>query len=216
LNYDKQHCNCIPLCYFSKPIIFKQRDLFACRYNEYILLNGSPGTNPDEDISDQDRTISNHSSPSRGGNSSTPITSVVNPNNSSLHCVQNHNSADEDDASISEGEGDGSEKHLRLSRGDRGSGGSNFSGGESDSSDVESVRLAPVVKGVDLPSAERLAKRLFALDGFKVSDVWRQLSKSNDFSRAVATEYLKFFEFKNESLDISLRNFLSVCPLRGE
>lgn len=94
--------------------------------------------------------------------------------------------------------------------------GSSFSGGDSDSSDVESMRVAPVVKAVDLPSAERLAKRLYSLDGFKVSDVWRHLSKSNDFSRAVATEYLKFFEFKDEQLDVSLRKFLAVCPLRGK
>jgi len=88
------------------------------------------------------------------------------------------------------------------------------SGGDSDGSDVESMRIA-VVKAVDLPSAERLAKRLYTLDGFKVSDVWRQLSKANDFSREVATYFLRYFEFKDQTLDVSLRKFLSVCPLRG-
>ena len=78
------------------------------------------------------------------------------------------------------------------------------------------MRVAPVVKAVDLPSAERLAKRLFSLDGFRVTDVWRQLCKCNEFSRAVATEYLKFFDFRDQPLDVSLRKFLSICPLRGK
>lgn len=47
-----------------------------------------------------------------------------------------------------------------------------------DESDVESIssfKFGP--KAVDLPSAVRLAKRLFTLDGFKKSDVSRHLSK---------------------------------------
>lgn len=47
-----------------------------------------------------------------------------------------------------------------------------------DGSDVESLHsyhYSP--KGVDLPSAVRLAKRLYSLDGFKKSDVSRHLSK---------------------------------------
>jgi PH/SEC7 domain-containing protein len=91
----------------------------------------------------------------------------------------------------------------------------NVSGGESDSSDVESMRVAPVTKAVDVPSAERLAKRLFQVDGFKSTDVWRHLSKNTDFNRVVAIEYLNFFTFKDETLDVSLRKFLGVCPLRG-
>lgn len=49
---------------------------------------------------------------------------------------------------------------------------------QEDESDVESLHsfhYSP--KAVDLPSAERLAKRLFTLDGFKKSDVSRHLSK---------------------------------------
>lgn len=45
-------------------------------------------------------------------------------------------------------------------------------------SDIESLRsfhYSP--KAVDLPSAVRLAKRLYSLDGFKKSDVSRHLSK---------------------------------------
>lgn len=47
-----------------------------------------------------------------------------------------------------------------------------------DESDVESLHsfhYSP--KAVDLPSAIRLAKRLYSLDGFKKSDVSRHLSK---------------------------------------
>lgn len=49
---------------------------------------------------------------------------------------------------------------------------------EDDCSDVESLHsfhYSP--KAVDMPSAIRLAKRLFHLDGFKKSDVSRHLSK---------------------------------------
>jgi len=47
-----------------------------------------------------------------------------------------------------------------------------------DGSDVESLHsyhYSP--KAVDMPSAIRLAKRLYSLDGFKKSDVSRHLSK---------------------------------------
>ncbi|CAB0003020.1 unnamed protein product, partial [Nesidiocoris tenuis] len=56
------------------------------------------------------------------------------------------------------------------------------SSGEEDS-DVESLHsyhYSP--KGVDMPSAVRLAKRLYMLDGFKKSDVSRHLSKNDDES----------------------------------
>lgn len=39
---------------------------------------------------------------------------------------------------------------------------------------------------------------------------------SNDFSRAVAEEYLKYFEFKGDSLDLALRKFLKQFSLSGE
>lgn len=111
-----------------------------------------------------------------------------------------------------------------------------------DGSDVESLHsyhFSP--KAVDIPSAERLAKRLYSLDGFKKSDVSRHLSKkycvwsprshrskftfqkqnsfffrSNDFSRAVADEYLKYFNFEKSTLDESLRQFLQQFSLSGE
>lgn len=88
---------------------------------------------------------------------------------------------------------------------------------QEDESDVESLHsfhYSP--KAVDLPSAERLAKRLFTLDGFKKSDVSRHLSKNNDFSRAVAEEYLKYFNFEGDSLDLALRKFLKQFSLAGE
>jgi PH and SEC7 domain-containing protein len=45
----------------------------------------------------------------------------------------------------------------------------------SDAESLHSFHYSP--KAVDLPSAERLAKRLYTLDGFKKSDVSRHLSK---------------------------------------
>nr|CAH7743278.1 unnamed protein product [Callosobruchus chinensis] len=86
-----------------------------------------------------------------------------------------------------------------------------------DESDVESLHsfhYSP--KAVDMPSAIRLAKRLYSLDGFKKSDVSRHLSKNNDFSRAVAEEYLKYFDFEKDTLDIALRKFLKQFSLTGE
>ncbi|XP_044727264.1 PH and SEC7 domain-containing protein isoform X2 [Chrysoperla carnea] len=86
-----------------------------------------------------------------------------------------------------------------------------------DDSDIESLHsfhYSP--KAVDLPSAIRLAKRLYSLDGFKKSDVSRHLSKNNDFSRAVAEEYLKYFNFERDSLDVALRKFLKQFSLTGE
>ncbi|KQS52503.1 uncharacterized protein Dere_GG11149, isoform G [Drosophila erecta] len=86
-----------------------------------------------------------------------------------------------------------------------------------DGSDVESLHsyhYSP--KAVDMPSAIRLAKRLHSLDGFKKSDVSRHLSKNNDFSRAVADEYLKHFTFEKKSLDQALREFLQQFSLSGE
>lgn len=46
---------------------------------------------------------------------------------------------------------------------------------ESDIESLHSFHYSP--KAVDLPSAIRLAKRLYSLDGFKKSDVSRHLSK---------------------------------------
>lgn len=39
---------------------------------------------------------------------------------------------------------------------------------------------------------------------------------SNDFSRAVADEYLKYFTFEHKTLDQSLREFLQQFSLSGE
>ncbi|CRL06997.1 CLUMA_CG019982, isoform A [Clunio marinus] len=86
-----------------------------------------------------------------------------------------------------------------------------------DGSDVDSLHsfhYSP--KAVDMPSAIRLAKRLYGLDGFKKSDVSRHLSKNNEFSRAVADEYLKYFQFEKKTLDEALRQFLNQFALSGE
>ncbi|XP_021914182.1 uncharacterized protein LOC110827109 isoform X3 [Zootermopsis nevadensis] len=85
---------------------------------------------------------------------------------------------------------------------------------ESDIESLHSFHYSP--KAVDIPSAVRLAKRLYMLDGFKKSDVSRHLSKNNDFSRVVAEEYLKYFSFEGDTLDIALRKFLKQFSLTGE
>ncbi|CAH2071661.1 unnamed protein product, partial [Iphiclides podalirius] len=84
----------------------------------------------------------------------------------------------------------------------------------SDGDSLHSFHYSP--KAVDIPSAERLAKRLYHLDGFKKSDVSRHLSKNNEFSRAVAEEYVKHFEFSGATLDEALRRFLARFALSGE
>lgn len=53
--------------------------------------------------------------------------------------------------------------------------GSDLSDEGSDVDSLHSYHYSP--KGVDIPSAVRLAKRLFYLEGFKKSDVSRHLSK---------------------------------------
>ncbi|XP_064595518.1 PH and SEC7 domain-containing protein-like isoform X3 [Liolophura sinensis] len=88
--------------------------------------------------------------------------------------------------------------------------------GTSDDLDFDSYYTQPCIKESDRPSAFRLAKRLYYLDGFKKSDVSRHLSKKNEFSTLVAEEYLKFFDFKGETLDVSLRKFLRQFSLIGE
>ncbi|XP_069834243.1 PH and SEC7 domain-containing protein 3 isoform X2 [Dendropsophus ebraccatus] len=68
----------------------------------------------------------------------------------------------------------------------------------------------------NVQAAKRLAKRLYQLDGFKRSDVAKHLGKNNDFSKLVAEEYLKFFDFTGLSLDQSLRSFFKAFSLIGE
>ncbi|KAG1702385.1 PH and SEC7 domain-containing protein 3 [Nymphon striatum] len=84
----------------------------------------------------------------------------------------------------------------------------------SDIDSLHSYHYSP--KAVDMPSASRLAKRLYMLDGFKKSDVSRHLSKNNDFARVVAEEYLSYFDFTGDSLDAALRKFLKQFALTGE
>jgi len=84
-------------------------------------------------------------------------------------------------------------------------------------SDLDSLHsYHPPVKVVDIPSAVRLAKRLYNLEGFKKSDIARHLSKNNDFSRCVAEEYCRLFPLSSLSLDGALRLFLSQLALTGE
>lgn len=64
--------------------------------------------------------------------------------------------------------------------------------------------------------AQRLAARLFHLDGFKKSQVAAFLRKNNAFSSMVAQEYLEFFQFEGQTLDRALRTFLQALMLTGE
>nr|XP_020657112.1 PH and SEC7 domain-containing protein 3 isoform X2 [Pogona vitticeps] len=68
----------------------------------------------------------------------------------------------------------------------------------------------------NVEAARRLAKRLYHLDRFKRSDVAKHLGKNNEFSKLVAEEYLKFFDFTGLSLDHSLRIFFKAFSLVGE
>lgn len=68
----------------------------------------------------------------------------------------------------------------------------------------------------DLQAAKRLAKRLYNLEGFRKSDVARQLSKNNEFSQMVAEEYLTNFDFTGLTIDQALRTFLRQFALMGE
>ncbi|XP_068596285.1 PH and SEC7 domain-containing protein 2 [Brachionichthys hirsutus] len=96
----------------------------------------------------------------------------------------------------------------------------------SDSEDGDSGSLERLERGstdtlangcrADSEAAQRLAKRLFHLEGFKRCDVARHLGKNNDFSQLVASEYLSFFDFSGLPLDRALRNFLKAFPLMGE
>ncbi|CAN9504502.1 unnamed protein product [Ophioblennius macclurei] len=69
---------------------------------------------------------------------------------------------------------------------------------------------------VDREKAQRLAERLFKLDGIQRADVVKHIDKDNDFSRVVGEEYLKFFDFTGQTLDQALRSFLKVVILIGE
>ncbi|KAM5227789.1 PH and SEC7 domain-containing protein 4 [Ctenodactylus gundi] len=64
--------------------------------------------------------------------------------------------------------------------------------------------------------AWNLASRLYHLEGFRKSEVAAYLQKNNDFSRAVAEEYVSFFQFGGQSLDHALRGFLQALVLSGE
>ncbi|XP_058146047.1 PH and SEC7 domain-containing protein 3 isoform X2 [Dasypus novemcinctus] len=68
----------------------------------------------------------------------------------------------------------------------------------------------------NVEAAKRLAKRLYQLDRFRRSDVAKHLGKNNEFSKLVAEEYLKFFDFTGMTLDQSLRYFFKAFSLVGE
>lgn len=61
---------------------------------------------------------------------------------------------------------------------------SSISSSEESESDLESIHsYHPPAKVIDIPSAKRLATRLFHLDGFKKTDVSRHLSRNNEYNQ---------------------------------
>ncbi|KER28385.1 hypothetical protein T265_04768 [Opisthorchis viverrini] len=91
-----------------------------------------------------------------------------------------------------------------------------LSDSESDNESIaESIYHQPP-KAADRGAASRLAKRLFNLDGFRVTDVAKHLGKRNDFSQLVGEEFASFFDFTNQRLDAALRSFLNTFSLTGE
>ncbi|XP_060106847.1 PH and SEC7 domain-containing protein 4-like [Heteronotia binoei] len=68
----------------------------------------------------------------------------------------------------------------------------------------------------DRAAAQRLAARLYHLDGFKRTQVASFLRKNNEFSQMVAEAYLSFFQFTGLTLDQALRSFLKAFVLTGE
>ncbi|XP_015276580.1 PREDICTED: PH and SEC7 domain-containing protein 4 [Gekko japonicus] len=68
----------------------------------------------------------------------------------------------------------------------------------------------------DQAAAQRLAARLYHLDGFKRTQVASFLRKNNEFSQMVAEAYLSFFQFTGLTLDQALRLFLKAFVLTGE
>ena len=57
---------------------------------------------------------------------------------------------------------------------------------EESESDLESIHsYHPPAKVIDIPSAKRLATRLYHLDGFKKTDVSRHLSRNNEYNQGL-------------------------------
>lgn len=91
-----------------------------------------------------------------------------------------------------------------------------LSDSESDTESIaESIYHQPP-KAADRGAASRLAKRLFHLDGFRITDVAKHLCKRNDFSQLVGEEFAGLFDFSDQRLDVALRSFLNTFSLTGE
>nr|CAB3265210.1 PH and SEC7 domain-containing protein 1 [Phallusia mammillata] len=65
-------------------------------------------------------------------------------------------------------------------------------------------------------SAAQFANKLFLLDGFERADVAKHLSKTDEYSRNVATSYMAFFNFSKQTLDEAMRSFFTHFVLVGE
>lgn len=87
---------------------------------------------------------------------------------------------------------------------------------ESRAQPVNRTELKNRAQPVNRAEAQCLAEKLYRLDGFQRTDVVRHLDKDNEFSRAVGEEYLRFFNFTDQSLELALRCFLKEVVLLGE
>jgi hypothetical protein len=85
---------------------------------------------------------------------------------------------------------------------------------------IDSIFLAPVTaetvnKSVDLPSARRLAKRLYALDGFKSIDVVRHLCKryieKKNNKTSHSTNLRRLREIHYSPISLTLHYLCDLC-----
>lgn len=63
---------------------------------------------------------------------------------------------------------------------------------------------------------DRIARDMYHLNGYHKSDISKNLSKNNDYSRRIAAAYLRHFDFTAMKLDEALREFFSRFFLNGE
>lgn len=168
----------------------------------------SPNQQPQTEKSDEDQKVS------QLNNCSSPAAPPPTPNDDNFNqplsdSIQEEDKQQNDETSNNHAQSSQLETQEVLSE--------NESGSEDEMDIMNNYpQPNPSPKNVDRDAASRLVKRLYNLEGFKRSDVCRHLSKNNDFSRVVADEYLKCFDFKGDTLDGALRKFLGQFCLIGE
>lgn len=66
------------------------------------------------------------------------------------------------------------------------------------------------------PTSRDISAKSIPPTALRICFSYFKFCSSNDFSRAVADEYLKYFDFSQDTLDIALRKFLKQFSLTGE